>query len=122
MTNILLVATGGALGASLRYFIINIARYLYPNLPLGTLFVNILGSFLIGFLMNYLENKNVSDVFIRYFIIIGILGSFTTFSTFSFDVIELLNNKKIFISLSYILISVSTCLFFTYIGYNFNKI
>jgi len=117
-----LVATGGALGASLRYFIINIIRYLYPNLPLGTLFVNILGSFLIGFLMNYLENKNVSDVFIRYFIIIGILGSFTTFSTFSFDVIELLNNKKIFISLSYILISVSTCLFFTYIGYNFNKI
>jgi len=122
LTNILLVATGGALGASLRYFIINIARYLYPNLPLGTLFVNILGSFLIGFLMNYLENKNVSDVFIRYFIIIGILGSFTTFSAFSFDVIELLNNKKIFISLSYILISVSTCLFFTYIGYNFNKI
>ena len=74
------------------------------------------------YLMNYLENRNVPENFIRYFIIIGLLGSYTTFSAFSFEVIDLLNNRKIFISFIYILLSVSSCLFFAFLGYNINKI
>ena len=94
-----LVACGGAIGATLRYFSTNIFKFIYPNFPLSTLFVNIAGSFFIG-----------------------LLGSFTTFSTFSYEIIELFNNKKIILPTFYICISVSTCIFFCFIGYNINKI
>jgi fluoride exporter len=119
---VILVATGGAIGALFRYSSTSIIKYIFPGYPLGTLLVNIIGSFLIGFLMSYTETKNFSESFYKYFLIIGILGSFTTFSAFSYEVFELINNKKIFISLCYILTSVTICLFFTYFGYNINKI
>ena len=122
MGNLIWVAAGGAIGATLRYLSSISIKFLYPTFPFGTLFVNLLGSFLIGLLMNYLENRNMPDNFIRYFIIIGLLGSYTTFSAFSFEIIDLLNNKKIFISFIYILLSVFSCLFFAFIGYNINKI
>ena len=115
------VSLGGAIGASLRYLSSSYLKYIFPNFPFGTLFVNILGSFLIGLLMSYLQNKNISENFIKYFIIIGLLGSFTTFSTFSYEAIDLFNNRKFLTSLIYILFSVIGCLFFAFLGYNFNK-
>ena len=122
MINILLVSAGGAVGATIRFLATNSIRYFFPNFPIGTLIVNIIGSFFIGFLISYMENKNISSNIIRYFLIIGILGSFTTFSTFSFEILDMINNRKILISLFYILISLLTCLFFCYLGYNLNKI
>ena len=122
MTNVILVATGGAIGALLRYSSTSIIKYIFPGYPLGTLLVNIIGSFCIGVLMSYTETKNFSEGFYKYFLIIGILGSFTTFSAFSYEVFELINNKKIFISFFYIMTSITICLFFTYFGYNINKI
>ena len=122
MSNFIWVAFGGAIGASLRFFSSSLIKVVYPNFPLSTLFVNILGSFIIGLLMSYLENKNISENFIRYFLIIGLLGSYTTFSTFSFDAVDLMNNRKFLLSLFYILISVSSCILFAFLGYNINKI
>ena len=122
MSNFIWVAFGGAIGASLRFFSSSLIKTIYPNFPLGTLFVNILGSFIIGYLMSYLENKNISKDFIRYFLIIGLLGSYTTFSTFSFDAVDLMNNRKFLLSFFYILISVSSCILFAFLGYNINKI
>ena len=121
MINIIWVAAGGAFGASLRFLTSNLFRYIFPNFPFGTIFVNILGSFMIGILMNYLQNKIVSENFIKYFLIIGVLGSFTTFSTFSYEVIDMLNNKKFLISFFYVFSSLASCLFFAFLGYNFNK-
>ena len=117
MGNLIWVAAGGAIGASLRYLSSIAIKFIYPIFPFGTLFVNVLGSFIIGLLMSYLENRNVPENFVRYFVIIGLLGSYTTFSTFSFEVIELLNSRKIFISLIYIFLSVSCCLFFAFLGF-----
>ena len=97
MTNILLIAVGGAIGATLRFLTTNYIKYIFPGFPIGTLIVNIVGSFIIGFLISYFENKSLSTNFIKYFIIIGVLGSFTTFSTFSFEVIDLINNKRFLI-------------------------
>ena len=116
------VAAGGAVGATIRYLTTSSIKYIFPNFPIGTLFVNIVGSFFIGFLINYMENKNISSNVIRYFFIIGILGSFTTFSAFSFELIDMINNRKFFISLFYIFTSLLTCIFFCYVGYNINKI
>ena len=122
MINLLWVAAGGAVGATMRFLATSSVKYIFPSFPIGTLMVNIIGSFFIGFLMSYLENKNISSNIIKYFFIIGIFGSFTTFSTFSFDVIELINNKRLLISFFYILISIISCLSFCFIGYNFNRI
>jgi len=118
----LLIASGGALGACVRYILSNSIKFIYPNLPVGTFVVNILGSFLIGVLMGNLETKNISENFIRNFLIIGFLGSFTTFSAFSFEIVNLINNQKIFISLFYIILSIGVCVFFAFFGYNLNKI
>ena len=88
----------------------------------GTIFVNILGSFLIGYLVSLLQNKEYSEDIIKYFFIIGILGSFTTFSAFSFEVIDLLMSNKLFIAMSYIFLSLFACFIAAYIGLNINKI
>ena len=122
MINLFWVAAGGDLGASLRYGTSIIFRFFNPNLPFGTLAVNIIGSFIIGLLVSKLETKISSEVFIRYFLIIGVLGSYTTFSSFSMEVIELYNNNKLFFSLFYILISIFSCIVAAYVGYNINKL
>ena len=122
LINFFWVAVGGSIGASIRFLTTTYLKYLFPSLPLGTLLVNILGSFIIGFLVSYMEYKNVSTNFIKYFLIIGLLGSFTTFSAFSYEIFELIVNKKFLISFFYIIVSVLTCIFFCFLGYNLNKI
>ena len=122
MINIFWVAAGGALGASLRFISSSFFNLFYPNLPIGTFFVNVLGSFIIGLLINTLEMRSSSEIFIKYFLIIGVLGSYTTFSAFSYEVIELYNNKKFLLSIIYILASVFSCIVAAYAGYTINKV
>ena len=80
-----------------------------------------MGSFLIGYLIVLLENKSFSQDFLKYFFIIGILGSFTTFSTFSLETVDLLVDKRFLIAFFYIFLSLTLCLLFTFLGLNFNK-
>ena len=122
MINIFWVATGGALGASLRFISSSFFNLFYPNLPIGTFFINVLGSFIVGLLINTLEMRNYSEIFIKYFLIIGVLSSYTTFSAFSYEVIELYNNKKFLLSIIYILASVFSCIVAAYAGYTINKV
>ena len=122
MINLIYVASGGAVGAVLRYLTSNFYRFYFPNFPIGTLFINFIGSLLIGILASNLENRGTSYIFIKYFLIIGILGSFTTFSTFSLETIQLVNDKKLFLSLVYIFLSISLCILGAFFGFNINKI
>ena len=122
MINIFWIATGGALGTILRFFSSSFFNLFFPNLPIGTFFANVLGSFIIGLLINALEMRSSSEIFIKYFLIIGVLGSYTTFSSFSYEVIELYNNKKLFLSIIYILASVFSCVVAAYVGYTINKV
>ena len=122
MIKLIYVAGGGAVGAVLRYLTSNFYRFYFPNFPIGTLFINFIGSFLIGILASNLESRGTSYIFITYFLIIGILGSFTTFSTFSLETVQLVNDKKLFLSLIYILLSISLCIFGAFFGFNINKI
>ena len=121
MFNIILVATGGATGAVLRLILTNFSKTLFTSSIYGTLTVNILGCFLIGYLITSDFSKNINENFVKFFLIIGLLGSFTTFSAFSYEVINLILSRKIFTAFIYISISIFVCILFTYLGMLINK-
>jgi CrcB protein len=94
MLSVLLVAGGGALGAAARFGTVNIAQLLCGSrFPYGTLIVNCLGAFFIGFLMNFLMDRYAENAEAwRFFLVVGFLGGFTTFSSFAWETLLLLNN------------------------------
>tara|TARA_X000000368_G_scaffold408456_1_gene389115 strand:+ start:605 stop:967 length:363 start_codon:yes stop_codon:yes gene_type:complete len=118
------VAIGGSIGASLRFIFYAVSKtFLFPNyLFINTFIVNVIGSFFIGYIIILFENKPLSQDFIRYFFIMGVLGSFTTFSTFSLESIDLLVNKKFLLAFFYMFLSLFLCLLFTFLGLNLNKL
>ena len=83
---------------------------------------NILGSFLIGYFITSNIGDKLSENFIKFFLIIGLLGSFTTFSAFSYEVLDLINSKKYFNSFTYIFISIFICIISAYFGTLLNKL
>ena len=121
MINLILVATGGATGAILRYILTNLSKTIFTSSIYGTLTVNIIGCFLIGYLVTSDFSKNINENFVKFFLIIGLLGSFTTFSTFSYEVVNLIISKKILMAFIYISISIFVCILFAYFGMLINK-
>jgi CrcB protein len=121
LLNIILVATGGATGAILRYILTNLSKTIFTSSIYGTLTVNIIGCFLIGYLVTSDFSKNINENFVKFFLIIGLLGSFTTFSAFSYEVVNLIISKKILIAFIYISISIFVCILFAYFGMLINK-
>ena len=112
------VFLGGGIGSVLRYGTNSIVS-LYVIGQLGTLLVNVLGSFLFGILVSIGEQR--SDYF-NLFLLTGLLGGFTTFSQFSFDVLTLQNNDNLYsiiYMLSSVLLSISMALLGLYIANRF---
>ncbi len=91
----LAIAAGGALGALMRYWV-SIATYAWlgRGFPWGTLAVNVLGSFLMGILYILLLERLSSSPEMRAFLLIGFLGAFTTFSAFSIETLNLLEDAQ----------------------------
>tara|TARA_B100001123_G_scaffold162386_1_gene187285 strand:+ start:1230 stop:1610 length:381 start_codon:yes stop_codon:yes gene_type:complete len=121
---ILLISLGGAIGAPLRFIIsLVISNYTKFAFPLGTLIVNIIGSFLIGIFAAIIKNNYYFDeTLIKYFFMIGFLGSFTTFSAFSIEVMNLFNIGNYSYAISYILLSIILNIIAVYLGINIFKI
>lgn len=94
MTNILLVGAGGFIGSVLRYLIGGYFQGFAKSFPLGTLTVNLLGCFIIGALSQLGESRNIFSEQTRLFIFIGILGGFTTFSSFGNETLNLMRNDQ----------------------------
>ena len=91
----LMVAVGGGLGSVLRYGAQRIAaNYAGPETVMGTLAVNLAGSFILGFLMTLLLVRFPVSTEVRIFLTVGLLGGFTTFSTLSYQTVQLLETNS----------------------------
>ena len=113
----LLVALFGAAGSVLRYSLYLITpRFFYLNFPVSTDSVNLLGSFFIGVCVSLFDKSIISEN-IRIFIAVGLLGGFTTFSTFSMDLFNLLNKSLYIEMISYLVLSVFGGVLLFFAGY-----
>ncbi|HAG52404.1 MAG TPA: fluoride efflux transporter CrcB [Alphaproteobacteria bacterium] len=104
MINIVAVATGGALGAVLRHFMVKF--FTVGVFPSGVLIANLLGCFMLGLLVEILAIKTNFSEPLRYFLVVGFLGALTTFSTFILDLVLLNNQNNIKLALVYVTSSV----------------
>lgn len=123
MLNIFLVFVGGGMGTLVRYWMGGaIQRWTGSTLPYGTFVVNALGCLMIGVLMTCLEERFLGDPSLRICLTIGILGGFTTFSTFSYETVEMLRGAEYFYAAVNVSLTVFTCLVATYVGTVIGKV
>ncbi|CAM4164172.1 fluoride efflux transporter CrcB [Campylobacter armoricus] len=114
---ILAVGFGGFLGAIARMITSSFFSKIIPhNYPYGTLFVNIIGSFLIGLFFSYANSKGV-HILTKSLVSTGFLGAFTTFSTFSYENLLFLQSGNYFQFLLNIFLNVALCLLAVWLGF-----
>jgi CrcB protein len=110
MKHLIFIALGGAGGALARHWLANLVHdSVGGKLPWGTISVNLLGSFAIGVLYVVIVERGMVHPDWRSVTIVGFLGAFTTFSTFSLETITLMENGQPLQALSYVLLSVVAC-------------
>lgn len=120
--NLLLIGAGGFIGSIARYLVskLNISVSLFA-IPVGTLLVNVLGSFVIGFLIGLADKSTILNTGWRMFLMVGLCGGFTTFSTFTGENLVLLHNGQYASLFAYTGLSVVlgfTAVFFGYASTN----
>ncbi len=116
LTKILAVGVGGAFGAMARYVFNLIFAKTFAPFPFATFFINITGSFLIGFLLTVFSEKFEVNENVQLAIIVGFLGAYTTFSTFEFEIFGLVRDKQFLITLFYVILSVTIGFFAVWLG------
>ncbi len=122
MLNIISIFIGGGAGAVLRYLSgLVFLKCLHMNFPIATLFVNILGGFIIGFLYVLFIDKTEINTALKLALTVGFCGGLTTFSTFSLEMFEMLGNQQFINAFTYAFISVMICLIAVATGAYFAK-
>ncbi len=123
MFKIFLVFIGGGIGSVSRYSLSGLVYKIEGSgFPYGTFAVNIIGSFLIGLFLTMSQDRFLISPQFRVFVAIGIIGGFTTFSTFSFETVELLKDGSFTLGLLNIAVTVLLGLTATWAGTLFGKI
>ncbi|MDX1252040.1 MAG: fluoride efflux transporter CrcB [Gammaproteobacteria bacterium] len=117
MKQVLAIAAGGALGSALRFWMSTWVHGIAGRgFPYGTLTVNVLGSFVMGLLCVLLIDKFNVSLEWRAALLTGVLGGFTTFSSFSMETLTLFEMGEPFKASLYILLSIAVCLAATWVG------
>ena len=117
MTQILSIAAGGAIGAVMRYWVsTGVYSLLGRGFPYGTLAVNVIGSLLMGFLYVLLLERMTLSPELRAALLVGVLGAFTTFSTFSIETLNLIEQADFVKAGLNVLISVVACVGAAWVG------
>lgn len=122
MLQYILIAFGGSLGSLARYYLSNslLKNFIFFDVPVAILAVNILGSFVFGIIMGIIENNLILEN-IKNFLLFGFLAAFTTFSTFAWEAITLIHSEMYIKLIVYCLLSVSLSVIFCLIGYHLGK-
>lgn len=116
--NILLIGFGGFIGSIARYFVSKLNLYWnFLSIPFGTLTVNVVGCLLIGFLTGISEKGNVLNTELRMFLMVGICGGFTTFSSFANENLMLMHTGQLASIAIYTALSVMLGFVAVYLGY-----
>jgi len=120
LTNALLVGSGGFVGAICRYALGGLIQrnWTILLLPSGTLVVNLLGCLLIGLVVGLIDSRGMFGPGARLFLLAGLLGGFTTFSTFGYDTLTLIRNADILRASMYVLIHVVAGVALVWAGYS----
>ncbi len=124
MLIILFVGVGGFIGAILRYLVTNwVQEILHTlSLPYGTLAVNMVGCLLIGLLAGLTESRNLLGPETRALILVGVLGGFTTFSTFGYETVQLLRDGESLAAFSNVGLQLCLGLVAVWIGYSASQV
>ena len=123
MINLLAIAIGGAIGAVFRYVLGNQISVIFgTNFPFSILFMNVIGSFFMGMAIESFNLFSISNEPLQKFLTVGILGAFTTFSTFSLDALDLIMKNRISDAFLYIFASVLLAIGFLFLGIQFIKL
>ena len=116
--NYLAIFIGGGLGSLLRYLTtVFFKKYSFFNLPIGTLVSNLLASFLLGLFVSYFVSKNFDNKVIANFLIVGLCGGFSTFSTFNLENYRFISNNQFPSFFLYTALSIIVSLLFIYLGF-----
>ena len=117
MTQTLAIAAGGAAGAVARYWVSNgVYGLLGRDFPYGTLAVNVLGSLAMGFVYVLLLERVLAAAELRGLLLVGFLGAFTTFSTFSLETLNLIEQAAHLKAVTNVLVSVLVCILAAALG------
>jgi len=123
MINYLYVSVGAALGGALRYWVSEVAyKFLSDSFPYGTLAVNVIGSFILGLIMFYFNQRELLGPHLRIFLAIGFCGGFTTFSTFSLETINMFRDSQYWIGFLNIALNIVLCFLGIYLAYLISKL
>ncbi len=114
---ILLVGIGGGIGSIFRYLTsVFVAKYYANSFPLATLIANILGCFLIGIIMGFLSKSQFGSQDLKWLLVTGFCGGYTTFSAFGYENINLMQNGNSALAFGYIALSIIIGLFAVWLG------
>jgi len=122
MQMLLAVGMGGALGAISRYWLAGILNTKAEKLPLGTLSCNVIGSLVMGILFVLIMEKAKLSPELRPMLMVGFLGAFTTFSSFSLETVVLLQEGHTMSAVIYVLLSVILCIIALSVGIWFTRL